>query len=135
MTARTLPCVFALSGSLAIAACGNDKATVAATEQSSPEQAIAEIGKVRTALDGAVAAVKGGDKARADEILSEGYVAHFENVEHPLEEVDAQLKESLEETLSTKIRDKVKAGAPADEVKALVDGAKADLDTAESKLK
>lgn len=135
MTARTLLSVFALSGSLALAACGgNDESTVASSEQSTPEQAIAEIGKVKTALDDAVAAVEDGDKAQAGEILSEGYVEHFEKVEHPLEEVDAELNESLEETLSTTIRDKVKAGAPADEIQALVDDAKADLDTAASKL-
>jgi hypothetical protein len=135
MTARTLLSVFALSGSLALAACGgNDESTVASAQESTPEQAIAEIGKVKTALDDAVAAVEDGDKAQAGEILSEGYVEHFEKVEHPLEEVDAELNESLEEMLSTTIRDKVKAGAPADEIQALVDDAKADLDTAASKL-
>jgi hypothetical protein len=135
MTARTLLSVFALSGSLALAACGgNDESTVASSDESTPEQAIAEIGKVKTALDDAVAAVEDGDKAQAGEILSEGYVEHFEKVEHPLEEVDAELKESLEETLSTTIRDKVKAGAAADEIQTLVDDAKADLDTAASKL-
>lgn len=135
MRLRTLLPAFALSASLSLAACGSDESTGAAAEGSTPEQAITEIGAVRAALDDAVAAVRGGDAAQADEILSEGYVEHFEKVEGPLEDVDAELNEELEETLAKDIRAKVKAGASADEVQALVDEAKADLDTAESKLK
>lgn len=134
MILRTLLSAFVLSGSVAVAACGSDEATVAGDQQSTPEQAISEIGKVRTALDDAVAAVRRGDAEQADEILAEGYVEHFEKVEGPLERVDAELKESLEESLSTTIRATVKSGAPAGAVKALVDDAKADLDMAESKL-
>jgi hypothetical protein len=135
MRLRTLLPAFALTASLSLAACGGDESTVASEEGSSPEQAITEIGAVRAALDDALAAVENGDKAQADEILSEGYVEHFEKVEGPLEEVDAELNEHLEDTLAKDIRAKVKAGAPVAEVQSLVDAAKADLDTAESKLK
>jgi hypothetical protein len=138
MTLRSSLSALALSGSLALAACGggNDKTSTGAAEaQSTPDQAIAEIAKVKTSLDAAVAAVEKGDAKQADEILSEGYVEHFEKVEGPLEKVDAELKEELEHTLATTIRDKVKGGASAGEVQALVASAKADLDTAEGKLR
>src|SRR3954447_15012388 len=110
---------FALTAALSLSACGDDS-TVASEEQSTPEQAIAEIGAVRAALDDALAAVRSGDAAQADEILSEGYVEHFEKVEGPLEKVDEELNEELEETLSKDIRAKVKAGASAAEVERLV---------------
>ena len=135
MRLRTLLPAFALTASLSLAACGSDDSTVTAEEGSTPEQAITEIGAVRTALDNALDAVRSGDKAQADEILSEGYVEHFEKVEGPLEDVDEELNEQLEETLAKDIRAKVNAGAPAGEVAELVDAAKADLVTAESKLK
>ena len=135
MTRRTVLPAFALTAALSLSACGGDDPKVASEEQATPEQAIAEIGAVRTALDDALAAVRDGDAAQADEILSEGYVEHFETVEGPLERVDDELNEKLEETLSKDIRAKVKAGASADEVQGLVDAAKADLDTAESKLR
>jgi type IV pilus biogenesis protein CpaD/CtpE len=136
MTLRPTLAVFALSASLALAACGEDTTGDVASEgQSTPEQAITEIGNVRTSLDEALAAVKSGDTAKAEEILSEGYVEHFEKVEGPLEKVDTELNEELEEVLSKDIREKVKSGASAAEVQALVEDIKADLDTAEAKLK
>jgi hypothetical protein len=135
MRLRTLLPAFALSASLSLAACGTEKSTEGAAEGSTPEQAITEIGAVRAALDDALAALRSGDAAQADEILSEGYVEHFEKVEGPLGKVDGELNEALEETLSTDIRAKVRAGASADEVATLVDEAKADLATAESKLR
>jgi high-affinity iron transporter len=136
MTLRPLLSTLALTGALALAACGgNDETTAASEEQTTPEQAIAEIGAVRDSLDRAVQAVKDGDAGRADEILADGYVEHFELVEGPLEEVDAELNEELEEALSHDIRDQVKGGASAKEVEALVDDVKADLETAERKLR
>ena len=137
MTLRTLLPILVVSGSFALSACGDDTAgeSAAAEEGATPERAIAEIGNVRTSLDEAVAAVRRGDAGQADETLAEGYVEHFEQVEGPLEKVDHELKEELEETLATTLRDKVKAGASAAEVQALVDDIKADLDTAERKLR
>jgi hypothetical protein len=136
MTARSILSVLALTASLALAACGSDDSAggASAEEGSTPEQAVAEIGNVRTSLDDALAAVSSGDAAKADEILAEGYVEHFEKVEGPLEKVDPELKEELEETLATTLRDKVKAGASEAELQTLVDDVKADLDSAKGKL-
>ena len=73
--------------------------------------------------------------AAAGEALAEGYVEHFEKVEGPLEKVDPELKEKLEESISTDLRDKIKSGASRAEVQQLAHLIRAELDTAESKLK
>jgi hypothetical protein len=125
----------ALGSAVALVACGEDKQAAAGDRPAGAAKAIAEIGATRTALDHGLEAFKAGDKARAQELVSEGYVEHFEQVEGPLEEVDHDLKEKLEETIAMGIRDKIKQGAPIPEVEALVGRAKADLTTAEQKLK
>jgi hypothetical protein len=125
----------ALGSAVALVACGEDKQAAAGDQPAGGAKAIAEIGATRTALDHGLEAFKAGDKARAQELVSEGYVEHFEQVEGPLEKVDHDLKEKLEETIAMGIRDKIKQGAPIPEVEALVGRAKADLTTAEQKLK
>jgi type IV pilus biogenesis protein CpaD/CtpE len=136
MTLRSLLPALVVTSSIALAACGSDEQSAGpAKERTTRAQAVTEIGRVRASLDEAVAAVKAGDAKRADEILADGYVEHFEHVEGPLEEVDRELNAELEATLSHGIRDKVKAGASAAEVRRLVDEAKANLNLAEDKLR
>jgi hypothetical protein len=125
----------ALGSAVALVACGEDKQAAAGGRPAGATKAIAEIGQTRIALDSGLAAFKAGDKARAQELVSEGYVQHFEEVEGPLEKVDHGLKEKLEAAIAMGIRDKMKQGAPVAEVEALVGRAKADLATAEQKLK
>jgi hypothetical protein len=139
MTPRHVVAALALVGSLALAACGSEseQATQAAAEQeaqATPAQARAEIGEVRTALDQAVAALKDGDAAKAEQLVSEGYLQHFEKVEGPLGAVDHELNEKLEETIREELRDKIKSGGSAVEVEKMVTDIKADLATAEQKL-
>jgi type IV pilus biogenesis protein CpaD/CtpE len=135
MKIRYVLLALASSAALALVACGEDKSSGAAAEkQASPTQAIAEIGNVEGALDTALAQVKSGDRAAAEETVSQAYVDHFEKVEGPLEKVDPEVKEKLEEAISSTLRDKIKSGAPAAEVQALVTQIKADLATAKAKL-
>jgi hypothetical protein len=124
-----------LGSAVALVACGEDKKPTAGGRPAGAANAVAEIGATRTALDRGLEAFKAGDKAHAQELVSEGYVQHFEHVERPLEKVDHGLKEKLEETIAMEIRDKMKQGAPVGDVEALVGRAKADLTTAEQKLK
>ena len=137
MTLRRFIPVLALSGSLLLAACGgSDSSSEAESEASTtPAQARAEIGKVQTAIGDALASMKQGNRAAAGEAVAEGYVEHFEKVEGPLEKVDPELKEKLEESISTDLRGKIKSGASRAEVQQLAGSIRADLDTAESKLK
>jgi ABC-type phosphate transport system substrate-binding protein len=134
--ARAAAISLTVAGVLALAACGGDgnESDQAAGRRSTPARAIEELGATGSALDRAVAAVEAGDRARANEILSEAYVEHFEHVEVPLEKVDAGLKEELEKTISGTLRDQVRSGASAAEFARSVTGVKRDLATAERKL-
>jgi hypothetical protein len=137
MTLRRLIPLLALAGSVLLAACGgSDSPSEAATEASTtPGQARVEIGKVRSAIDDALASLKQGDRAAAGEAIAEGYVEHFEKVEGPLEKADPELKEKLEDSISTDLRDKIKSGASRADVEQLATSIRANLDNAERKLK
>jgi hypothetical protein len=126
-----------LASALGLVACGQDATSTRekAATKATPAQALVEIGATKQALDRGLAAVRAGDPDQAREILSEAYVEHFEEVEGPLEDVDHELKEKLEVTLSTGIRDQVEAGAPVAQVERLVLAAQADLDAAAAKLR
>ena len=130
----------ALAGSLGISACGGDDSGGSADReaqegQATPAQAVGEIGKVRTALDSAVASLKAGNARKADETVAEGYLDHFEKVEGPLGKVDDELNESLEDAIRTDLRGRIKDGASVAEVQAMVRRIKADLAEAEQKLR
>jgi hypothetical protein len=105
-----------------------------AEEQVTPAEAVAEIGEVRDRLDHALEEYKEGEGAEAEEIVGDAYLEHFEKVEHPLDERDHELMEDLELLISTKIRNRIKEGAPVAQVEKLVDEAKTKLERAESLL-
>jgi hypothetical protein len=77
---------------------------------------------------------RNGDKTAADTTVGDAYLEHFEEVEHPLEERDHEFMEELEHRISTEIRDEMKQGTSADEVAALVEETKADLERAKAML-
>ncbi|MEA2361392.1 MAG: high-affinity iron transporter [Thermoleophilaceae bacterium] len=122
---------------LALGACGrnDDKTSPAAEEQSTAAEAVREIAAVRTGLGRAVAQLRAGDRKAAEDTVAESYLQHFEKVEGPLDKVDHELNEELEETLKGELRAKISGGAPVGEVEKLVDEVNGDLDTAEAKLK
>ena len=131
---------------LTVTACGSDddSSPAAATatdegeeegeEEITAEEAAAEIDEIKRMLDEGLAQYQDGDQEAADTTVGDAYLEHFEKVEHPLEEQDHELMEELEHRISTEIRDEMKEGASADEVAALVEQTKADLDTAKAKL-
>ena len=147
MSLRMSALAVALVASLALAACGSDDNTStssssssgqspeSAEESATPAQARAEIGEVRAALDSAVASLREGDAKAAEEAVSEGYLQHFEKVEGPLEKVDAELNESLEDGIREELRDTIRNGGSVDQVTKMITEIKADLDTAEQKLR
>lgn len=127
-----------VTGALGLGACASDdekKKGEAGEKTATRAEAVRQIAPVRSALDRGLAAVRAGKRKKADEILSEGYVKHFEEVEGPLEKVDAKLKEELEEALSTKLRQRIRQNASPRQVARLVRDIKGDLATAEKKLK
>jgi len=133
MTFRHAVSAIAVIAALALGACGSDDKS-SEEESATPAEAVTEIGSVESALDTALAQVKSGDRAAAEETVSEAYVDHFEKVEGPLEKVDEELNEELEESISSELRDTIKSGAPVARVQALVTEIKADLATAKGKL-
>jgi DNA anti-recombination protein RmuC len=133
---RTAFVSVSLVSTLAVAACGGESdSEKAAEQQATPAQARAEIGEVRTALDSAVASLKEGDAKAADNAVSEGYLEHFEKVEGPLEKVDHELTEKLEDSIREQLREKIRDGGSVAEVTRMVSAIKADLQTAEQKLR
>jgi high-affinity iron transporter len=138
MTLRHLVTATVMASSLALSACGSEEKQTgqpaAAETEGTPAQARAEIAEVRTALDKAVAALKDGDAKQAEELVSEGYLQHFEKVEGPLKKVDAELNEKLEDTIREELRAKITSGGSAAEIEKMVTSIKADLATAEQKL-
>jgi high-affinity iron transporter len=134
-----------LTGAVAIAlligaaACGDDDSDTTATTATAevaagPEQAIAEIAEVRKLLDEGLAAYKKGDAAEAEELVTSAYLEHFELVEGPLEDVDPELNEELEELIRETTRDAISSGEPASKVEGLIKRANKGLDEAERKL-
>ena len=143
MSIRHFAVALALVSSLALAACGSDDETASQAEnaaeqdeeQATPAQARAEIGEVRAALDSALASLKEGDAKAAENAVSEGYLQHFEKVEGPLEKVDEELNEELEDTIREDLRDTIRDGGSVEAVTKMISEIKADLDTAEQKLR
>jgi hypothetical protein len=119
----------------ASAGCGEDSGSEPAEAALTPQEAITEIGAVRSGLDQGLAAYRKGDADAADQAVGDAYLEHFELVEVPLGEADPELNEELEELIREKLRDEIVAGAPVKEVEALVDEANAGLDQAERALR
>jgi hypothetical protein len=110
------------------AGCGGSDAS--AEESTTPAEAVAEIGEIKTLLDTAVDQVRAGDAETAEETVGNAYLEHFEHVEAPLGARDHDLMEELEESISTDLRNEIKSGKSADEIKGKVDEIDADLDRA-----
>jgi hypothetical protein len=139
MKLRSAALSIAVSSSFALAACGSDDkgsaSETSADESTSPALAIQEIAAVKAGLDTAAQQVRNGDSKAAEETVSNTYVDHFEKVEGPLDKVDHELNEELEEGISTDLRKEISGGASAAAVSKHVNQLKADLDTAAEKLR
>ena len=122
-----------VAASLALAACGGDDTSTAPVASTS--EARAQAAATRASLRKALGQVKAGDRKAAGDTVSEGYLQHFEDVEAPLDKVDHELNEKLEDTLKRGLRDKIKSGAAVAEVERLIASLDADLATAERKLR
>ena len=134
MKIRLIVLPFAAAAALALSACGDDKKSEG-HEESTPAVAIEEASKTSSGLTAALATYKSGDKAAAEEQVSETYLQHFELVEGPLGKVDHELTEDLEHRIREELVEKIKAGESAKAVEAFVTSIKADLVTAQAKLK
>jgi hypothetical protein len=134
--ARTGLIAATLVAGLFAAGCGSDDSKSEADEpKATPQQAIAEIGEVRTGLDQALETYRNGDAQKAAEQVGDTYLQHFEIVEGPLEDADEPLNEKLEDAIREELRGKMNDDAPVSEVEQLHEQISADLDKAEAALR
>jgi high-affinity iron transporter len=124
-----------LAATALVSACGEDKSEESEERSATPAEAIERIGNVRSGLDDALAKYRAGDKKSADELVGDTYLEQFEHVEGPLDKVNHELNEELEDGIREELRDKIKAGAPKAEVESLVRELKTKLDEAEAALR
>jgi hypothetical protein len=133
---RTLFTVPALVALTLIAGCGDSDSSEAEEQKAAtPRQAIVQIDEVRSGLSAGLSAYARGDAEKAEQLVGDAYLEHFELVEAPLEERDEELNEELEELISTEIRVAMKDGAKAARVEALVEEAQDALTEAEKALR
>ena len=140
---RVLALLALIGGLLAVTGCGSDSESSgdgetttleAEEEESTPEQALAEIATIRTLLDDAVGQYRSGDHAGAADAVGDIYLEHYEKVEGPLGDVNHDLMEEIEEKLSTELRTSMQDGAGQSEIDALVAEIESGLDQAEGEL-
>jgi hypothetical protein len=135
MRSSRIVLVAGLSAGL-LAGCGSgDEKSSSDEPATSAGRAITEIGVVRNGLDEALTTYRSGDGQAADKLVGDAYLEHFELVEGPLEAKDEELTEKLEDAIREELRDKIQAGAPKQEIAALVAEIKADLKKAEAALR
>lgn len=117
-----------IAATLALAACGDDSGgSPEAEPAASPEVAITEVEATQEGLQEALDTYSGGDQAAAADQASETYLQHFEVVEGPLEDVDAELTEELEEAIREDLVGAMESGDPVPDVRKLVEEIDADL--------
>lgn len=130
---RRLFALTVATAALGVAGCGEDSGEEEVATVSS-EQAITEIAAVRSGLDDSLAAYRNDDAESAEQLAGDAYLEHFELVEGPLEEADAELNEELEELIREELRAAIVDGEPVADVQDLVEEADAGLDEAEQIL-
>jgi hypothetical protein len=132
---RLAAAAITVAASLSFAACGDDKEPSVEAHTATPAQARAEAGTVRDQLATALETYRGGDEAAAADQVETAYLEHFELVEGPLEEKDAELNEKLEHAIREDLVAAMKDGKPATEVSSMVEQIDQDLATAETALR
>jgi hypothetical protein len=107
----------------------------AAASASSTLTVLQQIAATSEGITAALEAYKGGRNNQAIELVNDAYLSHFEFVEGPLEAVDAELTERLEDKIREDLREKMTAGASIDEVTTLATEIVELLAQASDKLK
>jgi hypothetical protein len=113
---------------------GDSTSSEEAEHGTTPQQAIAQIGRVRSGLAHALATYEAGDASAADEQVGDTYLKHFELVEGPLEQADHELNEQLEDAIREQLREQIRADAGKAKIAALVQEIDRKLDAAEQAL-
>jgi hypothetical protein len=149
MVLRILIVCALVGGLLAVAGCGGSKSSSETTEtvtsgtgtlgeesveESTPEEALAELEAIGPLLDDALARYEAGEQAAAADAVGDIYLERFEKVEGPLGERNHDLMEELEEKISTELRTAMQEGKSNAEIESLVAEIKSELDEAKAEL-
>ena len=129
---RALPILVVIGAAALVAACTTPAASVAPSASTLTVQE--QITATKAGLDEALAAYQTGDEAKADQLAGDAYLEHFEFVEGPLDAVDKELTEELEDLIRDDLREAIKAGKPVSEIEAMINEARTKLDEAAQKL-
>lgn len=137
--ARRSLAALGIAAAIGLGACTGAAATPAPT--ASPTAAAsaaidlaAEVDATIAGLEEALTKYRAGDRQGALDAIAETYENHFELVEHPLEEVDHDFMENLEELIAVKTRAVIQDGKPVADLEALVTEARTLLAQAKDML-
>jgi high-affinity iron transporter len=90
---------------------------------------------IKTDLAKAIAFIKAGSYAQADDTVVTAYLDNFEFLEPPIDKYNHNLKINIELAMREHLRDMISKKAPLDEISAYVNGILLDLNKAEALLK
>jgi high-affinity iron transporter len=112
----------------------NNSTSIYPTNQKQDENA-QYFSTIRTDLAKAIAYIKTGNYAQADDTVVTAYLDNFEYLEPPIDKYDHKLKLDLELAMREHLREMISKKAPLAEIKAYVNGILLNLNKAESLLK
>ena len=109
--------------------------TTTSTKNQPQDQNAQYFSTIRTDLANAIAYIKAGNYAQADDTVVTAYLDNFEYLEPPIDKYDHRLKIDIELAMREHLREMISKKAPPGEVSAYVNGILQNLKKAESLIK
>ena len=109
--------------------------TTTSTKNQPQDQNAQYFSTIRTDLANAIAYIKAGNYAQADDTVVTAYLDNFEYLEPPIDKYDHKLKIDIELAMREHLREMIKKKAPPGEVSAYVNGILQNVKKAESLIK
>lgn len=109
--------------------------TTTSTKNQPQDQNAQYFSTIRTDLANAIAYIKAGNYAQADDTVVTAYLDNFEYLEPPIDKYDHKLKIDIELAMREHLREMISKKAPPGEVSAYVGGILQNLKKAESLIK
>ena len=109
--------------------------TTTSTKNQPQDQNAQYFSTIRTDLANAIAYIKAGNYAQADDTVVTAYLDNFEYLEPPIDKYDHKLKIDIELAMREHLREMISKKAPPGEVSAYVNGILQNLKKAESLIK
>ena len=109
--------------------------TTTSTKNQPQDQNAQYFSTIRTDLANAIAYIKAGNYAQADDTVVTAYLDNFEYLEPPIDKYDHKLKIDIELAMREHLREMISKKTPPGEVSAYVNGILQNLKKAESLIK